>query len=92
MYHIYQTRRLWSCREPGVEIGKLYPAVTHLSLLRLLAMTVEWVSLEYILGDTDTWPPTLEDISEPSHDIVFCEKFHTVYAVKGVWSLLTDMS
>ena len=35
--------------------------------------------------------PTPEDIPEPSHSRVFREKFHSVYVVKGVWSLLTDL-
>ena len=28
---------------------------------------------------------------EPSHGRVFREKFRSVYVVKGVWSLLTDL-
>ena len=39
----------------------------------------------------DSWPPTPEDIPEPSHGRVFREKFRSVYVVKGVWSLLTDL-
>ena len=35
--------------------------------------------------------PTPEDILEPSHGRVFREKFRSVYVVKGVWSLLTDL-
>ena len=35
--------------------------------------------------------PTPEDIPEPSHSRVFCEKFRSVYVVKGVWNLLTDL-
>ena len=48
-----------------------------------------WVSLEYISGIS--WPPTPKDIPEPSHGRVFREKFRSVYVVKGVWSLLTDL-
>ena len=47
------------------------------------------VSLEYISGVS--WPPTPEYIPDPSHGRVFCEKFRSVYVMKGVWSLLTDM-
>ena len=50
---------------------------------------VKWASLEYISGGS--WPPTPKDISEPSHGRVFCERFHFVYVVKGVWGLLTDL-
>ena len=39
----------------------------------------------------DSWPPTPEDIPEPSYGRVFREKFRSVYVVKGVWSLLTDL-
>ena len=39
----------------------------------------------------DSWHPTPEDIPEPSHGRVFCEKFRSAYVVKGVWSLLTDL-
>ena len=39
----------------------------------------------------ESWPPTLEDIPEPSHGRVFREKFRSVHVVKGVWSLLTDL-
>ena len=39
----------------------------------------------------DSWPPTPEDIPEPSHGRVFREKFRSVYVVKGIWSLLTDL-
>ena len=39
----------------------------------------------------DSWPPTPEDIPDPSHGRVFREKFSSVYVVKGVWSLLTDL-
>ena len=45
--------------------------------------------LEYILGVS--LPPTPEDISEPSHGRAFREKFRSVYVVKGVWNLLTDL-
>ena len=38
-----------------------------------------------------SWPPTPRDISEPHHGRVFSEKFHSVYAVKGVRRLLTDL-
>ena len=31
------------------------------------------------------------DIPEPSLDRVFCKKFHTVYAVKGLWSLRKEL-
>ena len=37
-----------------------------------------------------SYSPTPEDIPEPSHGRVFCEKFCSVYVVKGVWSLLTE--
>ena len=33
--------------------------------------------------------PITEDIPVPSHGRIFCEKFHYVYVVKGVWRLLT---
>ena len=33
---------------------------------------------------------TPDDIPEPSHGRVFCEKFHSVYVVKGE-GLLTDL-
>ena len=36
------------------------------------------------------WPPDREDIPEPSHGFVVREKFHAVYEMKDVWSLLTD--
>ena len=36
-------------------------------------------------------PPTPKDIPEPSHSRVYREKFRSVYVVKGVWSLLTDL-
>ena len=36
-------------------------------------------------------PPTPEDIPGPSHGRVFCEKIRSVYVVKGVRSLLTDL-
>ena len=39
----------------------------------------------------DSWPPNPEDIPEPSHGRVLREKFRSVYVVKGVWSLLTDL-
>ena len=35
--------------------------------------------------------PTPEDIPEPSHGRVSAEKFRSVYVVKGVSSLLTDL-
>ena len=35
----------------------------------------------------DSWPPTPEDIPEPSHGRVFREKFRSVYVVKGVQRL-----
>ena len=31
-----------------------------------------------------SWPPTPKDILEPSQGRVFCEKFRSVYVVKGV--------
>ena len=54
-----------------------------------LPLREPWVSLEYISGVS--WPPTPEDIPDPSHGRVFREKFCSVYVVKGVWSLLTDL-
>ena len=54
------------------------------SLLGLLAKIVQ-----VNLGGHLT--PTIEDLPEPSHDRVFCEMFHSVYVVKGIWSLLTDL-
>ena len=45
--------------------------------------------LHMLRGDSS--PPIPEDIPEHSHDRVFREKFHSVYVVKGVWSLLTDL-
>ena len=47
------------------------------------------MSLEYVSGVS--WPPTPKDFQEPSHDRVFREKFPSVYAVKAVLSLLTDL-
>ena len=47
------------------------------------------LSLVYISGVS--WPSTSKDISEPGHSRVFHKKFRTVYVVKGVWSLLTDL-
>ena len=35
-------------------------------------------------------PPTPKEISEPNHGRVFSTEFHSVYVVKGVWSLLTN--
>ena len=46
-------------------------------------MSLAWVYLEGV-----TWPQTPEDVPEPSHCRVFCVKFHSVYVVKGVWSIL----
>ena len=36
-------------------------------------------------------PPTSKDILEPSHGRVICVKFGSVYVVKGVSNLLTDL-
>ena len=48
-------------------------------------MSLAWVYLGV------SWPPTPEDIPDPSHGRVFREKFRSVNVVKGVWSLLTDL-
>ena len=34
-----------------------------------------------------SWPPTTKDIPQPSHGRVFCEKFCSVFVVKGVQRL-----
>ena len=46
-------------------------------------------SHKYALGES--WPPTTENIVEPSHGRVFCEKFRSVRMVKGVRILLTEL-
>ena len=48
-------------------------------------MSLAWV---YFGGQL---APTPKDIPDPSHGRVFREKFRSVYVVKGVWSLLTDL-
>ena len=55
----------------------------------ILSFVKPWVSLEYIEGVS--WPPTSQDILERSHGRVFHEKFRSVYVVKGVWCMLTDL-
>ena len=50
---------------------------------------VETEMLEYISGVS--WPPTHEDILEPSHGRVVCEKFRSVYVVQGGWGLFKDL-
>ena len=67
----------------------VWSLLTDLLLNRPSSMANHWVSLEYISGVS--WPPTPEDIPDPSHGRVFREKFRSVYVVKGVWSLLTDL-
>ena len=49
------------------------------------------VSKYAVGGGGDSWAPTPDDISEPSHGRVSDEKFCSVYVVKGVWSLFTDL-
>ena len=46
-------------------------------------------ALEYISGIT--WPPTPKDIPELCHASVLRERFRSVYVVKSVQSLLTDL-
>ena len=65
-------------------------AMTMVFHVWLWASTWEpWVSLEYIPGVS--WGSTPEDIPDPSHGRVFCEKFRTVYVVKGVVSLMATI-
>ena len=46
-----------------------------------------WVSLEFILGVR--WSSTPKDIMDPRYGGVLHEQFHSVYVMKGVWSLFT---
>ena len=48
-------------------------------------MSLAWV---YFGGQL---APNYKDIPDPSHGRIFREKFRSVYVVKGVWSLLTDL-
>ena len=54
-----------------------------------LPLKEPWVYLEYI--SVCSWPPTPDYIPDPSHGRIFREKFCSVYMVKGIWSLLTDL-
>ena len=69
----------------GFAAKSLWVAAESPILSLVEPMSLAWV----ILGVS--WPPTPKDIPEPSHGRVFCEKFRSVYVVKGVWSLLTDL-
>ena len=64
------------------------PSVVKLNFL--LSFVKLWVLHRYISGGS--WPPTPTDILEPSHGRVFRGKLHSGYVVKGIRSLLTDLS
>ena len=60
---------------------------THLSRTRPGVPPL--VLLEFISGVN--WLPIAKNIQHPSHRTVFHKRFHSVYALKGVWSFLTDL-
>ena len=63
--------------------------VKKMSQLNTSLSFVKWVSLDYISGVS--WPPIPKDILELNHGRVFRGKFRSVYVMKCVWSLFTDL-
>ena len=49
------------------------------------------LGMVWSLGIGVSWPPIPKDILEPSHGRAFRGKFRSVYVIKCVWSLLTDL-
>ena len=83
VYHWWKHKKKQKCDLGGWGYnGKRSEALAHGSYAKIHVST-------YAAGGQLT--PTPEDIPEPSHGWVFCEKFHSVYVVKGVWSWLTDL-
>ena len=68
--------KIWSSPSPVRNLGWTLPGIWP------------WVPQECILGFS--WPPTSKDIQSLAV-AEFSEKFHTVYGVKGVWILHTDL-
>ena len=52
---------------------------------------VNWETSPQLFSPISVFTYAAEDIMEPSHGRVFHEKFRSVYALKGVWSWLTDL-
>ena len=96
IHHTIRDRGGLSIRKlPGNSLAKFVFLSSQFILLPLglLAKIVHWENHESRLSIFwgSAGPPTPEDIPDPSHGRVFHEKFRSVYVVKGVWSLLTDL-